>query len=85
MQGWASCFATCYLVDFLWFSSLLLFTSHLLIEHSVLKYFGAFCFALFTEILQLLIKALGTFDFYDVLLYAIVTGMFILAEKLKLH
>jgi len=40
----------------------------------------AFCFALFTEILQSLIKNLGTFDVYDVLLYAMITVIFLSIE-----
>ena len=70
----------CYLIDALWFSSLLLVLSCIWTRHRILRYTVAFCFALLTEILQLLIKNLGTFDIYDVLLYAMITVIFLSIE-----
>ena len=80
VQGWMARFMVCYLIDALWFSSLLLVLSCVWTSHLILKYIVAFCFALFTEILQLLIKNLGTFDVYDVLLYATIAGVFLSIE-----
>jgi len=80
VQGWMARFMVCYLIDALWFSSLLLVLSCVWTSHLILKYIVAFCFALFTEILQLLIKNLGTFDVYDVLLYATIAGAFLSIE-----
>lgn len=81
MQGWMARLIVCHLIDALWFSSLLLLFSCVWTSHLIFKYVLAFCFALFTEILQLLIKNLGTFDVYDVLLYAIITCVFFIVEK----
>ena len=81
MQGWTARFMVCHLIDALWFSSLLLVLSCVWTSHLIFKYIVAFCFALFTEILQLLIKNLGTFDIYDVLLYATIAGVFFIVEK----
>ena len=80
LQAWQARFIYCYLIDALWFSSLLLFISCVWSRHFVLKYALSFCFALFTEILQLFVKKLGTFDIYDVFLYAIITGIFLCVE-----
>ena len=80
VQGWMARFMVCHLIDALWFSSLLLVLSRVWTSHLILKYIVAFCFALFTEILQLLIKNLGTFDVYDVLLYAMITVIFLSIE-----
>ena len=80
VQGWMARFMVCYLIDALWFSSLLLLFSCIWTSHRILRYTVAFCFALFTEILQLLIKNLGTFDIYDVLLYAMITVIFLSIE-----
>ena len=80
VQGWMARFMVCHLIDALWFSSLLLVLSCVWTSHLILKYIVAFCFALFTEILQLLIKNLGTFDVYDVLLYATIAGVFLSIE-----
>ena len=81
VQGWMARLMVCYLIDALWFSSFLLLLSCILTSHRILRYTVAFCFALFTEILQLLIKNLGTFDVYDVLLYATIAGVFFIVEK----
>lgn len=81
VQGWMARFMVCYLIDALWFSSFLLLLSCILTSHRILRYTVAFCFALFTEILQLFIKNLGTFDVYDVLLYATIAGVFFIVEK----
>ena len=80
VQGWMARFMVCHLIDALWFSSLLLLFSCIWTSHRILRYTVAFCFALFTEILQLLIKNLGTFDIYDVLLYAMITVIFLSIE-----
>ena len=80
VQGWMARFMVCHLIDALWFSSLLLVLSCVWTSHLIFKYIVAFCFALFTEILQLLIKNLGTFDVYDVLLYAMITVIFLSIE-----
>ena len=80
LQAWQARFIYCYLIDALWFSSFLLLSSYFWTGHSILKYITFFCFALFTEILQLFVKKLGTFDIYDVFLYAIITGIFLCVE-----
>lgn len=77
VQGWTARFMVYHLIDVLWFSSFLLLLSCIWTNHRILRYTVAFCFALFTEILQLLIKNLGTFDVYDVLLYATIAGAFL--------
>ena len=81
VQGWMARLIVCHLIDALWFSSFLLLLSCVWTSHRILRYTVAFCFALFTEILQLLIKNLGTFDVYDVLLYATIAGAFFIVEK----
>ena|GEM_PF-3414055 len=81
VQGWMARFMVCYLIDALWFSSFLLLLSCIWTSHRILRYTVAFCFALLTEILQLLIKNLGTFDVYDMLLYATIAGVFFIVEK----
>lgn len=43
---------------------------------------AAIFFALVTEFLQLLNPALGTFDFFDILLYASIVFCFALFQKL---
>lgn len=83
LQGWARRFLSCYLIDALWFSSFLLLLSCIWTSHHILRYTMAFCFALFTEMLQLLIKNLGTFDIYDVLLYTIITSIFLLSPPYR--
>ena len=80
LQAWQARFIYCYLIDALWFSSLLLLLSYFWTGYSILKYIIFFCFALFTEILQLFVKKLGTFDIYDVFLYTIITGVFLCVE-----
>ncbi len=70
-----------YLVDFLWFSSLLLFTS--LLEKSC-YYYLAIIIAILFEILQFFFTCLGTFDFWDMLIYFILFIIVMILRKLKI-
>jgi len=68
-----------YLVDILWFSSFLLFTS--LLEKSF-YYYVAFIIAILLEILQFFCKNLGTFDLWDIFVYFV---LFIIVMVFKKH
>lgn len=56
-----------YLIDALWFISFYLYISTII--NSKWKYFLSFFIGLFSEFLQLIKPAAGTFDFLDIILY----------------
>jgi hypothetical protein len=64
-----------YLVDILWFTSLISLSSLFLPFSRLINSIVAFVFGSTLEILQLLFSVLGTFDYYDILCYF---GIFIL-------
>lgn len=73
-------FVVNYAVDALWFTAFCSIIFSFL--QTRLKYMAAIFFALVTEFLQLLNPALGTFDFFDILLYASIVFCFALFQKL---
>ena len=68
-----------YLVDLLWYSSLLLI-SNSFFNKTRISYF-CLLLAIILELSQYYISALGTFDFYDILIYILITIFYMLIRK----
>ena len=72
-------FLTGYLVDILWFCSFLLFGYALYTGTSYIVYMlFAFLVALSVEIIQLFFPRFGTFDFWDIVVYELITFVYFL-------
>ena len=70
----------CYLVDCLWFTSFATMVSIIYPKNYIIL---TLFFAIILEILQLLFPKLGTFDFFDIFLYIIISGIFLFFRKLS--
>lgn len=76
-----------YLIDILWFSSLILFSTLFSSFSEVINSTYALIFAVIIEILQSFFPSLGTFDFYDIICYLgiffLYNGVKFISEKVK--
>lgn len=72
-----------YVIDALWYSSFCLILFE--IEHGKKKYVIVSLIGILSEILQFLNHGLGTFDFFDLLIYGLVLLVFILQDIKKLY
>ena len=70
-----------YFIDLLWFLSFLLITTSLL-PSAKTQLFALFT-AITTEILQYFLPSLGTFDFFDIILYICISILYFLVSNPK--